>query len=394
MALDGREITVIGAGIGGLAAAVALSRRGARVTVLEQAPEIAEVGAGIQITPNGAAVIEALGLGPTLGAAALPNSAVHLRDGATARTVVRLDLTGAGLARGYFLIHRADLIALLEWAARGAGVTLRLGSRVERVEHGPSGCKLLLDGGEVLDTALAIAADGLHSRARRALNPSASPFFTGQVAWRTTIPDAAARHLPEAEVFMAPGRHLVSYPIRGGRARNLVAVEERRDWTDEGWTHRDDPDRLRDAFSGFGGPARDWLAAVETVHVWGLFRHPVAERWHDGRAVVLLGDAAHPTLPFLAQGANMALEDAWCLAALLDRHDDTAAALDAYQAVRQPRTRRIVAAANANARNYHLSGAARLAGHAMLRTAGAVAPGLVLRRFDWLYRHDVTQQVA
>jgi len=394
MALAGRNVTVIGAGIGGLAAALALSRRGARVTVLEQAPAISEVGAGIQITPNGAAVIEALGLGPALGAAALPNTAVHLHDGRSGRTVLRLDLNRAGLASGYFLIHRADLIALLEWAARAAGVTLRLGCRVERMVHGRRGCTLALEGGETLETSLAVSADGLHSRARRALNPSAEPFFTGQVAWRATIPESDGRRAPEAAVFMAPGRHVVSYPIRGGRLRNLVAVEERTSWTEEGWHHRDDPERLRRAFSGFGGPVPGWLGAVETLHVWGLFRHPVAERWHDSRALVLLGDAAHPTLPFLAQGANMALEDAWCLAALLDRHDDTAEALAAYQAVRQPRTRRIVAAANANARNYHLSGAARLAAHTVLRTAGAVAPGMVLGRFDWLYRHDVTQQVA
>jgi salicylate hydroxylase len=219
------------------------------------------------------------------------------------------------------------------------------------------------------------------------LDGAARPFFTGQVAWRALVrdPDAA----PEVQVFMGPRRHLVTYPLAWG-LRNIVAVEERAEWTAEGWHNEDDPDNLRRTFAGFAPEVRRWLDDIEQVHLWGLFRHPVAARWHDGHRAIL-GDAAHPTLPFLAQGANMALEDAWILADRLDRLPQ-ADALAAYQAARRDRVARIVAAASANARNYHLSSpVVRTLAHAALRIGGALAPSAALRRFDWIYRYDATQ---
>jgi salicylate hydroxylase len=151
---------------------------------------------------------------------------------------------------------------------------------------------------------------------------------------------------------------------------------------------------LRLAFAGFSPRIRGWLDAVEDPWLWGLFRHKVAQTWvrpMGQGGVAILGDAAHPTLPFLAQGASMGLEDAWVLAQALGTHDSVPAALAAYQAIRIPRTTRIVAAANANARAYHLSGLPRLIGHSGLRLLGRVAPGMMVSRFDWLYGHDVTQ---
>ena len=193
---------------------------------------------------------------------------------------------------------------------------------------------------------------------------------------------------------MGPGRHLVSYPLRGGTLRNIVAVEERKRWAEESWTLRDDAITLRVAFERFSPRVRGWLTQVEDPWLWGLFRHKVAETWvrpmGQGGAAIL-GDAAHPTLPFLAQGASMGLEDAWVLANELATHDTLPAALAAYQAKRKPRTTRIVAAANANARAYHLSGLPRMIGHTGLRLLGRVSPGTMLSRFDWLYDHDVTQ---
>jgi salicylate hydroxylase len=175
--------------------------------------------------------------------------------------------------------------------------------------------------------------------------------------------------------------------------RNIVAVEERNRWVEEGWSLRDDPLELRIAFEGFGPKVRGWLDQVEDVWLWGLFRHPVAKSWFrvlpEG-AVAILGDAAHPTLPFLAQGACMGLEDAWVLADSLDTQPTPAAALRAYQARRGPRTARIVEAANRNARAYHLSGPLRGLAHMGLRLGGRFAPGAALSRFDWLYGHDVT----
>ncbi|WP_149142167.1 FAD-dependent monooxygenase [Gemmobacter caeruleus] len=390
--LAGREITVLGAGVAGLALARALALRGAQVTVLEQAAAIREVGAGLQITPNGAAVLRALGLGTALDAATMRARAVELRDGRDGSLVLRMDLARHRPDLAWHLTHRADLIDLLAEGARAAGVQVRLLQKVREIDLSGPVPRLTTAQGAELSPAIVLGADGLHSPLRAALKGKVAPFFTRQVAWRAVIP-AEPGAVPVAEVHMGAGRHLVSYPLREGRLRNLVAVEERNQWVEEGWNLPDDPLALRLAFEGFGPRVRGWLEQVDQLWLWGLFRHPVAEIWGralPGGMVALLGDAAHPTLPFLAQGANMALEDAWVLADLLDRMGPGAEMVAAYQATRAPRCRRIVEAANRNARAYHLSGLSRGVAHLGLRIGGRLAPGLPLSRFDWLHGFDVT----
>lgn len=372
-ALAGRAVTVIGAGVAGLTVALAMARRGTRVHVLEQAGALREVGAGLQISPNAVRVLDALGLGPAFDAVSLASQGVRMWD-ARGRAVARLDLAAHRPGARFRMVHRARLVAMLEQAARDAGVAITLGQRVEALP----------------DADLLVGADGLHSRVRQALNGQSAPFFTRQTAWRAVIADEAAPP-HHADIFMGAGQHLVSYPLAGG-LRNIVAVQEREAWGPEGWSHHDDPDNLRRAFAGFGGPVPGWLARVGEVGIWGLFRHPVAPRWHDGRRVIL-GDAAHPTLPFMAQGAVMAIEDAWVLAACLDG-DAQPRALARYQALRAPRVARIVAAANANARHYHLRGPVRVAGHLALRLASRAAPGLLPGRFDWIYDYDPVAAVT
>lgn len=391
MGLGGQEVTVLGAGVAGLAVARALALQGAAVTVLEQADAIREVGAGLQISPNGAAVLRALGLGAALEAASMRAQAVELRDGYDGDVVLRMDLARLRPRQGYHFLHRADLIDLLATGAREAGVQLRLLQKVETVDLSGHRPRIVTAQGAELLPGLLIGADGLHSKLRAALNGAEQPFFTKQVAWRTIIacePGAA----PVAEVHMGAGRHLVSYPLRGGTLRNIVAVEERSAWVEESWSLRDDAMELKLAFEGFAPRVQSWLDRVEDVYLWGLFRHPVAPVWgkvlREGAALIL-GDAAHPTLPFLAQGASMGLEDAWVLADRLARLPLTDA-LAAYQAARLPRCSRIVAAATGNARAYHLSGMQRSLAHTALRLGGAVAPGLALKKFDWLYDFDVT----
>ncbi|WP_224815233.1 FAD-dependent monooxygenase [Hasllibacter sp. MH4015] len=380
--LIGKEITVIGGGIGGLAAALACARRGAAVTVLEQAQEIAEVGAGLQISPNGYVVLQALGVAEDLRATRATR--VRLRDFRKGADVFTMDLS-----RPFHFVHRADLIETLRAACEGAGVRIRLGTAVKEVTPDADVTRLRLADGAREDHGLTLAADGLHSAARAALNPRSRPFFTGQVAWRALAP---SRDLPpEAHVFMGPGRHLVRYPLRDGTLTNIVAVEERDSFAAEGWHHADDPANLRAAFTDFCQEIKALLGDVEVTNIWGLSRHPVAKHWHGG-ALALLGDAAHPTLPFLAQGANMALEDAFVLARCLNDHDTIEAAFTRYQAIRKPRTARIVEAANDNAANYHLRpGPYRFAAHSALRLAARFAPHAVTNRFNWLYHHDVTR---
>ncbi|SMX34485.1 FAD-dependent monooxygenase [Actibacterium lipolyticum] len=387
--LIGRKFTVLGGGIGGLAAATALAQRGAQVTVLEQADAIREVGAGMQISPNGAAVLRGLGLGPMLEDMGVRARAVRLVDFRKSSKVLELDLSKTDGA--YYFVHRADLHNLLATAAREAGVKLRLLQKITNVELcGEEGVRVTSAQGAERKAQFLIGADGLHSVLRDVVNGPSTPEFTGQVAWRATVPVDESRE-PVVTVHMGPGRHIVSYPLRGGKAMNFVAVEERDIWAEESWSHTDDPENLRAAFAGFAPDIRALLDRVESVHLWGLFRHPVAETWFKGNAA-LIGDAAHPTLPFLAQGANMALEDAWALTSALANNDDTQQALAAYQAVRRKRCEKIVDAASKNARNYHLSfPPLRFAAHTALRVGGALAPSVMLGKFDWLYGYDVTQ---
>ncbi|WP_019953790.1 FAD-dependent monooxygenase [Yoonia vestfoldensis] len=369
----GRTIAIIGGGIGGLTAALAFARQGANVTLHEQAPAITEVGAGLQITPNGARALHALGLAGALDQAGLRAEAVQPMDALTAHPIARFDLSRQ--TPPYRFLHRADLIGLLAQACADAGVRIILNARIAD-----------MTAAGMADADLTIGADGLHSLARPLLNSPAAPFFTGQVAWRAIIP--AADVPPMAQIWMAPGRHVVTYPLPGNRL-NIVAVQERATWAAEGWYHADDPANLCAAFTDCAPALRDLLARVEVANLWGLFRHPVAEHWHNDR-IVLLGDAAHPTLPFLAQGANLAIEDALALARMTRAQPDLVEALQAYQGARRPRVARAIAAANANARNYHLSGLQRRVAHLGLKTLGKIAPDAFINRLGWLYDHDVT----
>ncbi|MDS9467182.1 FAD-dependent monooxygenase [Paracoccus sp. MBLB3053] len=370
------SVTIVGAGVAGLTAACALAHRGAQVRVLERAGALREVGAGLQISPNAARVIEALGLWSRFEAISLPSERVELRD-MGGGLVAGLDLARFRPNDRFRLVHRARLVEMLETSAREAGVKIELGHDIREIPE---------------DSDLVVGADGVKSRIRPLLNGFEAPFFTGQTAWRTLIRDESPSD-HAAQIFMGPGRHVVSYRLAGGM-RNIVAVMERPDWHDEGWSHPGDPNELRSNFSRFGGPVPDWLSRVEEVGLWGLFRHPVAEHWYradgTGPAVVLIGDAAHPTLPFMAQGAVMAIEDAWVLAACLESQPDLTTALAHFENLRRPRCRRIVQAANGNARNYHLRGPARAVAHGGLRVLSRLAPGHLIERFAWIYDYDPT----
>lgn len=397
--LAGQSCIVIGAGIGGLALARGLALRGAAVQVLEQATALAEVGAGIQIAPNGARVLRSLGLGDDLARRGMRLQAVHLRDGtdrgasgpASGRAVLCMDLTRRAQDMNFYALHRADLIDMLQTGAQSAGVNLTYGAQVSHLDLSDN-MPRLQQNGAALHAPLVFGADGLHSVMRAALGATDAPFFTGQVAWRATIASTPTAALPQVQVFMGPGRHVVSYPLRGGMLRNIVAVEERSSFSRESWSAPADLARLRAAFAGFCPLVRGWLADIQTAGEWGLHRHAITPVWGkclpDGAAFIL-GDAAHPTLPFLAQGANMSLEDGAILVHLLDSLPP-AAALDRYRTLRGARTARIINAANKNARNYHLSGAQKHLAHLALRSIDAFAPNFMLRQFDWLYAFDAT----
>ncbi|MEO0904794.1 MAG: FAD-dependent monooxygenase [Pseudomonadota bacterium] len=376
----GRDIAIIGGGIGGLTAALAFARRYAHVTVYEQAPELTEVGAGLQITPNASRALNGLGIARALAATGITATAVVPMDAVSGREITRFDLSAQ--TPPYQFYHRAALIDILARGCAAAGVTLKLGTKIKGLN--PDG-SFTVDGAKVRP-ALTVGADGIRSVVRGMINGPTEPFFTGQVAWRAMI--KADNPDPVARIWMAPGRHLVTYPLTGGRL-NIVAVQERSSWADEGWHHSDDPGNLRMAFADCGWEVQSILGDVEEVKLWGLFRHPVAGRWHAG-SMAILGDAAHPTLPFLAQGANLAIEDAYVLARCCDETPSLEAGLRAYQGMRRARVVQAIEAANKNARNYHLGGLQRRVAHAGLKIMGLVAPEAFLKRLSWLYDYDVT----
>ena len=383
--LSGKRFAVIGAGIGGVGAALALARRGGRVVLFEQAPAMTEVGAGLQISPNGVAVLEALGVKASAAALASAPDKAELRN-ARGVLVAAMPLGAVALRRygqPYWQFHRADLLDCLVQGAAAAGVEFVLGQSVQAEPDGT-----LNQGGISQSFDLVVASDGVHSAHRKAHFGGATPQFLNHVAWRATV---SAQGLPadalvqSARIYMGAGRHLVTYPLRGGTIVNLVGIVETDEWLEESWSQIGDGAGFQKAFAQFGGPVPAMLDRVETCHKWGLFGHAPVPNWVNGR-LALLGDACHPTLPFLAQGATQALEDGWQLAAGLAAAQDIDAGLAQYQAARKPRADKIVQAATTSGRLYHYhSPIMRLARNAALRAVSAFAPRVMTRRFDWIY---------
>jgi salicylate hydroxylase len=363
--LSGEEPTiVVGAGIGGLTAALALARAGRDVLILEQAAQLGEVGAGIQLSPNASRVLYSLGLREQLEACAFRPQAVEARS-SVGRLVFREKLGAYAVSRygfPYLHLHRADLHALLaEAVTADPRIELRLGARCDRVSSDSISASAVLAGsGERLETGLLIGADGIHSAVRESLLGSAQPRFTGNVAWRALIPVdelSGTKPPPVAGIWMGAGAHVVMYYLRRGELVNVVAVVEQAGWEVESWSERGNPDELRAAFAGWNATVTRTLAAVkpEVCYRWALLDRPPLPSWSGGR-IVLVGDACHPTLPFLAQGAAMAIEDAATLSRCLTTDASSGEALRRYEALRKPRTSKIQRVSRLNARIFHMSG--------------------------------------
>lgn len=364
MSIAGRvRAIVVGAGIGGLAAALMLARKGVQVTVLEQSPVLGETGAGLQLSPNASRILIALGLADALDAVAFRPEAVEGRSWRHGAPISHVPLGADVQARfgaPYLHIHRADLLSVLADAlAREASVTLRLGLACDACEALESGAAVVA-AGERLAADLVVGADGIHSRVRTALFGVSPPRFTGNVAWRGVIPAdglATAGVRPVTGLWMGPGAHFVHYYLRRGTLLNFVGVVERRDWHEESWTARGSPEALRRDFAGWHPTIGAILARApqEGCFQWALFDRDPLPQWSRG-AVTLLGDACHPTLPFMAQGACMAIEDAAVLAECVAHAGSAAlpAALARYESLRRPRTSAIQLGSRANAGLYHL----------------------------------------
>jgi salicylate hydroxylase len=388
---------IVGAGIGGLTAALCLLRAGWEVEVLEQAQALSPIGAGIQISPNGARVLFALGLSGALEAVAFRPESIEMRLGRSGFQVYAIPLREAAIARWgapYLHIHRADLVELLVQALQARAPNgLRTGVRVDGYSQTASAVRAHGSDGAFFEGDLLIGADGIHSVIRTAMLGPGDPRFTGNVAWRIVVPiERLADHAPPptACVWVGPGRHAVTYRLRGGALANFVGVVEQDGWTRESWTEEGTREEALADYRGWHPIISRMIKASDHLYRWALYDRDPLPSWTDGR-VALLGDACHPMLPFAAQGGVMAIEDAWCLAQSLDRAGDVAARLESYARGRHARTAKVQQTARANAGLFHhrrLNDQVRA--YAPQWWAARTRPMQFHARQDWLYGHDVT----
>ncbi|GGB61576.1 MULTISPECIES: FAD-dependent monooxygenase [Henriciella] len=388
-----RLALIAGAGIGGLTAGLALARQGWAVHILEAASGFREVGAGLQLGPNAVKVLSALGVSDAVRAVAFEPEALELRLGRSGRPVFRIPLDEAGWGAPYYHVHRADLVETLAAELLKTGqAEIRFGTRAEQYSTDGDQPQLKLDSGAILSGSLIVGADGIHSRLRAQIAGPDAPRFTGNVAWRATVPIERLDRLPPptACVWAGKGRHAVTYRVRNGELANFVGVVERSDWTTESWTEKGSKAEALADFAGWDLTITELINKADSHFRWALFDRNPLQRWTDG-PVALLGDACHPMLPFQAQGAAMAIEDAWVLADSLKTAGDVSAGLARYEARRMHRTTRMQAASRANMGLFHRRSAlARLGTYGPMWLAGSVAPGFVRSRLDWIYAHDVT----
>lgn len=384
-----RPILIAGGGIGGLSAALALALKGRPSIVFEQAPEFREVGAGIQIGPNAFRRFEVLGLRQAIDEVAVFPDALVMRDALTGRELTRVPL-GEGFRRRfghpYGVIHRADLLAAILDACRRRPdlVTLRPGCKVVGHEDRGETVAVTLESGETAEGCALVGCDGLWSRVRAAVVGDGKPIVSGHIAYRAVLPIAEVpeRQRDNAVVLWAgPKTHLVHYPLRRGKLFNLVAVFHS-DRYEEGWDAPGEVEELRSRFQGQRPEVLTLLDKIEAWRMWVLCDREPVKTWAKGR-VVLLGDAAHPMLQYLAQGACMAMEDAVLLADCVDLHNgDLAGAFQEYQQARYLRAGRVQLTARVYGQIYHAAGVTAELRDQMLagRTADQAYSGMA-----WLY---------
>lgn len=381
-------VLIAGGGIGGLATAIALAGHGIPSRVLERRAQFSEAGAGIQLGPNGVRVLRRLGIDTHLAPNAGRPHEIKVFAGGSGAILTRLPLGDWIEARHgapYWVAHRQDLqLALLAGARRSGLIELVPGFDVVRFADDGGRVRAEARDGVRADGRALVCADGAFSQLRAQIAHGVRLRFAGKTAARAVLDAAGADAVLDAGaigVWMAPDAHVVHYPVRGGREIAVVVIIDE-DWREEDWSAPADPTRLQAALAPFAPALRNTLATVGDWRRWALFDSDPLTVWSRGR-VTLLGDAAHPLLPFLAQGGSLALEDAVTLAdALAVAEQSVEGAIASYEKARRTRTARVMAAARRNGRVYHLSGVAALARNAALR---AVPPERIMAGYDWIY---------
>ncbi len=394
---DGKPILVAGAGICGLATALSLGRMGFAVKLLEGREAFYETGAGLQLGPHAVKVLDRLGLSPALNDAAVTPEAIVVRSAASAKPLVRIPLGTFARERygaPYWCLHRQDLHRALQMAVEAeSGITVDFGFRVTGVTEDAGSVSVTGSTGETVEGRGLIGADGLWSQVRRAVDPEGygpqRTLHSGWTAWRAMVPIGQCPADIErdcAGLWLGADAHVVHYPVRSGSLLNIVVVL-REDFEGEGFDQAGDPAVLEAAI-------RHWPEAVRRLagqarqdwQRWSLYERAPNAPWSRGR-MLLAGDAAHPVLPFLAQGAALALEDAWSIAAQAARMDDLPTAWQAVEAGRRARAEAVAKASRRNAWAFHLGGAAGQVRNLALSCMGGRR---LLSAYDWLYAHDET----
>ncbi len=391
------DIIVAGAGIGGLALALCLAQQGFDILVLEKSRAPAEAGAGIQIGPNAFHILNQLGLKQELHKSAQFPDRIGIYDADSGATLAQSPLNPLIERRHqapYAVIHRAELHKILHDRAQDCEHI--------NIKHSSSLSKFVDDGHNVIvqtqdrenfTARILIGADGLWSTVRDLVIGDGPPRYTGQVAWRAVVrKDQVEKRFaaPETGLWLGERAHLVHYPVSNGQLLNIVAVTAASD-PPRGWSSPGQADNLLVCFENWHPSVSTLLEQVSEWRTWALYDRDPAPEWGVGR-ITLLGDAAHPMLPFLAQGGAMAIEDAWILTAFVKDHlDEPRSSLRAYEHLRIKRTARVSLAARENATMFHLSGYKRLLRNMALK-ASLTSPGLLLRKYDWLYGYKALEE--
>jgi salicylate hydroxylase len=391
------RIAIIGGGIGGLTAAVALRRRGIEVDVYEQSAKIGEIGAGVALTPNAMKAYRALGLEAEVTDIGYESEYQELRDWNTGAVFSRVPRKGAytkEFGAAYLTMHRADLIDVLR--RQLPDHIIHLGTRCTEVETGDTSARARFADGKNIEADVIVGADGIHSAVRKSLFGPQSPRFAGCVCWRGLVPFDAFPHgtvSRDGTMYMGPKSHVIYYLVRRGEMVNFVAHMEGHSWTGESWTQECERSEVMDTYAGWHEPLLQLLGSSERYYKWALYDRDPLERWTKGCAT-LLGDSAHAMLPYIGQGACMAIEDGYTLAAsIAQMPDDLSAALHHYERLRVPRTRRAVLGARARGEAMHVTSRwaqlKRNVTMALKHRLGADKTGIQLGSF---YNYDVASE--
>ena len=395
------KVLIAGGGIGGLTAALCCHHHGHDVTVFEQASVLEDVGAGIQIPPNAMKVFKALGIDNMIAETAFRPESIEARMGETGRPIFTIPLAQQAIdmwGAPYLHIHRADYIDALRRALKmRQPKAVMLNASVARYHQDDETVTITLNNGRTHSGDVLIGADGIKSVIRDQMHGPGQPEFTGNIAWRAVVPMdllGADAPNPTACAWMGKGRHAVTYRLRRGELANFVGVVERDDWTKEGWAERGSQEEALKDFNGWYPCITSLIKAATpgSLFRWALFDRAPLAKWVDKR-VALLGDAAHPMLPFLAQGAAMAVEDSWVLACEISKPEKhVESGLRTYENLRIARASKAQAGSRANMKTFHQrTRTGQLKTYGPMWVAGKFAPSLVHKRMDWLYGYDVTQ---